>query len=408
MKKYYMLFMAVLFALTSCKKEKINTDNYEYSGALGDIIQIISENNYTPTQVQALLPSEISSFVHLKYNTTVYTIEYKSQNNNGDTVKASGIIIVPQVDSFAIPLSSYQHGTTLKKSDAPSIRKGSEYLLNLAASCDKGIVSCVPDYLGLGTGDGLHLYLNPREEANSVRDILRAARKLVKQKHNAVLNEQVVLFGYSQGGHATMAAQRQLELENPKEFKLTASAPMAGPYALSRTSQFDLIFDSVYYPNPFYLPYVAVSLFNSYPGIYHSYSQIFKAPYDSLVPAIIDGYHSAGYANTKFPDYVSNMIIDSVKAAIKSNPQYPIRLALRGFDLVDDWTPTTPMRLYHCHGDDNVFFDNATYADSVFRARGATIELIDMGNSDHTDCAPPSLLLGSTWLSTFFRYDKIK
>ncbi|HNM33023.1 MAG TPA: hypothetical protein PKM51_09720, partial [Chitinophagales bacterium] len=184
MRKYYLLFTAVLFALSSCKKEKVNTDNYEYTGALGDIIRISSENNYTPAQVLAMLPSEISSFVHLKYNTTVYTIEYKSQNNNGDTVKASGIIIVPQVDSFAIPLSSYQHGTTLKKSDAPSVKKGSEYLLNLAASCDKGIVSCVPDYLGLGTGDGLHLYLNPREEANSVRDILRAARKLVKQKHN--------------------------------------------------------------------------------------------------------------------------------------------------------------------------------------------------------------------------------
>lgn len=408
MKKYYVLLFVSLFVLVSCKKEKLTEDNYEYTGALGDITNIINETNYTPAQIQAILPTEISPFVTLKHNVTVYTVEYKSQNYFGDTVKASGIIIVPEVDSFAIPMSSYQHGTVLKKTDAPSISRGAEYLLNLAASSDKGIVSCIPDYLGLGTGEGLHLYLNPREEANSVRDILRAARKLVKQKQNAVLNGQVVLFGYSQGGHATMAAQRQLELENAREFKLTASAPMAGPYALSRTSQLNLMFDSLFYPNPFYLPYVAVSLFHTYPGLYSSYSQIFKAPYDARIPATIDGYHSFSYANSQFEYYVSNMIVDSLKENIRTNPNHPIRIALKGFDLVDDWTPSTPTRLYHCSGDDNVFFDNAVYADSAFRARGANVELIDMGSAHHEDCAPPSLLLGSNWLATFFRYDRIK
>ena len=332
----------------------------------------------TVAQIQSILPAQISSLITLKNNVTVFRIEYKSLNKDEDTVIASGIIIVPEVDSFSLPLSSYQHGTVLKKTDAPSIGGGAEYLLNLAASSGKDVVSCVPDYLGLGTGEGLHLYLNPREEANSVRDILRAARKLVKERQSAVLNGQVFLFGYSQGGHATMAAQRQLELENANEFKLTASAPMAGPYALSRTSQFNIMLDSVFYPNPFYLPYLAVSLFNTFP-IYSSYSDLFKAPYDARIPVAIDGYHSFGYANSQFPNYISTIIKDSVRNSIRNDPNHPVRLAAKSYDLVDDWTPSTPMKLYHCSGDDNVFFDNAVYTDSVFRARGADVELIDMG-----------------------------
>ncbi|MEN9448358.1 MAG: hypothetical protein RJA25_1648 [Bacteroidota bacterium] len=405
---FYIILCFITFSILSCKKENIETDKYEYTGTLGDILQIKSEINYTPDQIKTLLPSDISSFTSLKHNVTVYIVEYKSLNLTNDTVKASGIIIIPQVDSFSIPLLSYQHGTLLQKSKAPSVSKGTEYLLNLAMASDKGMVACVPDYLGLGTGDGLHLYLNPREEANSVRDILRAARKLVKDKGNAILNGQVFLYGYSQGGHATMAAQRQLELENSKEFKLTASAPMAGPYAMSRTSQFDIIFNGAFYPNPFYLPYVAVSIFHSYPNLYHSYSQIFKHPYDSLIPIIYDGLHSTGYANSRLDYYVSNMIIDSVKTNIQNNPNHPIRLALRGFDLVDNWTPTTPMKLYHCSGDDNVFYDNSTYADSVFKARGANIELIDMGSSNHVDCAPLSLLMGVSWFNDFIKMEKIK
>lgn len=402
------LLLLISIVLFSCKKENITTNvPFEYNGGLGDIINIISEDSLSVAEIASQLPTQISSVITLKYDVKVFVVEYKSLNKDGDTVKASGIIYVPVADSFSLPMSSYQHGTTLRKSDAPSQKDGSQNQLNLAIASEKAVVACVPDYLGLGSGDGLHLYLNPTEEANSVRDILRAARKLVKQKNIAQLNGQIFLFGYSQGGHATMAAQRQIEKENKQEFKLTASAPMAGPYALSRTSQADIMLDSVFYPNPFYLPYLAVSLFKSFP-LYDSYSQIFKAPYDERIPIAIDGYHSTSYANSQFPYYISNIIIDSVRIAIKNDPNHPIRLAAKQYDLVDDWTPTTPMKLFHCRGDDNVFFDNAVYADSVFRARGANIELIDLGDADHQDCAPTALIFAKLWFDDLFKLERIK
>ena len=401
------LFSIITLFIFSCKKEDEPKQAFEYKGTLGDVIRIIETETFSPTQVLAQLPSSISALVTPKYTVKVFFVEYKSENKDKDTVKASGIIIIPMMDSFAIPLISYQHGTVLPKTSAPFIVKGEEYKLNLAIASMSGTLACVPDYLGLGTGDGLHMYLNPREEANSVRDILRCARKLVRDSGFTALNGQVLLYGYSQGGHATMAAQRQMELENENEFTLTASAPMAGPYAMSRTSQFNVMLDSLYYPNPFYLPYLAVSLFNTF-HVYSSYSELFKEPYATSIPSIIDGYHSYSYANSQFDYYVSNMFLDSVKQAIRINPNHPIRIACKLYDLVDDWTPKTPTRLYHCHGDDNVFYDNAVYADSVFRAKGAPVELIDLGADNHTDCAPSAIFLAGTWLQGFIQHKKIK
>jgi hypothetical protein len=66
------------------------------------------------------------------------------------------------------------------------------------------------------------------------------------------------------------------------------------------------------------------------------------------------------------------------------------------------------MKLYHCSGDDNVFFDNAVYADSAFRSRGADVELIDLGSAHHEDCAPTAIFIAGNWLSSLFRPVRIK
>ncbi|HPA35107.1 MAG TPA: hypothetical protein PLA16_02000, partial [Chitinophagales bacterium] len=96
------------------------------------------------------------------------------------------------------------------------------------------------------------------------------------------------------------------------------------------------------------------------------------------------------------------------RLAIKNNPNHPVRLAAREYDLVDNWTPRAPMKLYHCTGDDNVYYDNAVYADSAFRSRGADVELLDMGTANHQDCAPSSILFASLWFIDLVELKPIK
>ena len=63
---------------------------------------------------------------------------------------------------------------------------------------------------------------------------VRAGRRLLADKGLAH-NGKLFLSGYSQGGHAAMATQRALERDHPFELPVTASSPLAGPYALAKT-----------------------------------------------------------------------------------------------------------------------------------------------------------------------------
>lgn len=403
MKHIYYLLVSLLL-LGSCQKEYFDVFDYpyEYTGKLGDIVKIHSDQKLTIDQITPLLPNEVNQYVSLSHGIRVVRLDYTSESFDGKTIKASGTIIFPDNKKIAYPIISYQHGTTLYKKGVPSTDTTSlEYLLNVGLTASSDVIVCVPDYFGLGTGEGEHNYLNSEEEANSVRDLIRAARKLIKKENQYLLNEDIYLFGYSQGGHATLAAQKKMELKHPREFKLKATAPMAGPYALSKTNQFDMLFQEVYYPNPFYFPYILKGLINTTPNYISSFSQILKAPYDEKASTYITGQYNFGDVNSQFDHYIHRMIKDELKDEVKNNPNHPLRLAAQTLDLVEDWTPKTPMRLYHCNGDRDVYIENSIYADSVFRSRGANIELVDVGEFNHYECAPYAMLLAKLWFDTF-------
>ncbi len=71
-------------------------------------------------------------------------------------------------------------------------------------------------------------------KGTAVRDLLWAAEHFALAE-GAKLTGQLFLAGYSQGGHATLAAAELLQNRHGHEFTVTAIAPMAGPYDLSDT-----------------------------------------------------------------------------------------------------------------------------------------------------------------------------
>ena len=72
-------------------------------------------------------------------------------------------------------------------------------------------------------------------------------------------------MGYSQGGHATMATVKELEINFINELTVTASAPMAGPYSMSE-AQAEML--NTVYPNPGYFPYIIFAYQNVYNNLY--------------------------------------------------------------------------------------------------------------------------------------------
>ncbi len=227
MKKRIILYVVFVSLCYSCSKEN-NTSKSALRGTL--IGNPVVEVTYSKTLLSEAIASFFGDYAqNLQYNYDVnlYKIDYNTIDPEGNPTLASGLAIVPVSTTKSFPLLSYQHGTTLMKTNVPSQMKG-DFEAGLIFATDGYIVAC-PDYLGLGDGTQLHPYLHAKSEATAVIDMLRAVRQFCKTK-GFLLNNQLFLTGYSQGGHATMAALKMIEEQYSTEFNITACSPMAGLY----------------------------------------------------------------------------------------------------------------------------------------------------------------------------------
>jgi hypothetical protein len=326
----------------------------------------------------------------------VYKVIYETIDPRGFPTQASGAVALPINPGKALPMLSYQHGTVLRKSDVPSNQSTETMVGVLFAST--GYAAALPDYLGLGDSPGFHPYHHARSQATAAVDLLRAGRT-VSATNSIALNGQIFLAGYSQGGHATMALHREIEALHTNEFTITASAPMAGPYDMSGITMQDFLSDRAM-PNPYYLPYLLEGYREIY-GLADSLGELLKAPYDSILPPLLDGLHSSSEVNDAMPARGVEILKPEYLQAFLEDFNHPLRRALREND-VYDWTPAAPMRLYHCSGDEDVLYANSVKARDTFHSRGATGVLLlnPVPGGAHGDCILPSMIAAKEWFDS--------
>lgn len=318
---------------------------------------------------------------------------YETVDPHGLRTVASAALAVPVGVTTPLPLVSYQHGTVLEREDVPS-RLNTEGYLGVAFATS-GYAAVLPDYLGLGDSPGLHPYHHARSQATTVVDALRAARTFLAST-NVALNDQVFLTGYSQGGHATLAALREFETHHTNEFTITACAPAAGAYDLSVTTANDFLSERPQ-PNPYYFPYLLAAFQDVY-GLTNQWGNLLRDPYATNLPSKFDGMTSGGAINALLPATPTQILQPDVLDDFVTNPESRLRAALRDNDLIH-WTPRSPLRLYHCAGDLDVTPANTQVAHAAFQARGATqVERYDPDpTANHGGCVEPSLLAVKAW-----------
>lgn len=367
----------------------------------GRVLATNGLRNFTPAEVNALFAaSGIPAPLTPKYTVTAMQVVYETISARGEKTQASGALVWPLGAGKSLPLASYQHGTLFLKSEAPSYGQETEFVIGVALA-SIGYATVLPDYLGLGQSPGRHPYVHARSEATAVVDMLRAGRTVCGNQQVA-LNGQLFLLGYSQGGHATMAAHRELEASHASEFQITASAPMAGPYDISGT-MYQLMISTQAYADPAYLPYTLFSYNDAY-QIYNPVSQALAAPYDTTLWPLFDGLHGSGDVNAVMPSVPSQILRPDFLQAFKADASHPFRLALQDNDLYN-WTPRSPMRMFHCHGDRTVPFANSQIAFDHFQANGANqVELVDpFPLADHGTGAYFCLIGAKDWFETLRR-----
>ena len=354
--------------------------------------------SYTTSDIQNFVDANgiPSSYINMNYPVDAYKVIYKTTNYDGSSKQVSGVVFVPIDGQQSFPLLSYQHGSISKREDVPS-RMNLESTIGLIFATE-GYTTCMPDYIGLGNSSGLHPYHHARTEANSVIDLILATREMNESISSMNLNDELYLSGYSQGGHATMAAHKLIEEEYAEQISVNASVPMAGAYDMSGVQSAVITEDNTY-TTPAYLPYVLFSYDMVY-DLYADVSDVLVSPYDTTLPTLFNGNYSLSEISAEMPAIPNQILKPAVLNDFRTDDNHFLRVALRDNDLYD-WTPQAKMHLLYCGGDHTVVPENSIIAYNKFLENGAEDVTIANVNDalNHSECALYAIFSSKIWFN---------
>jgi hypothetical protein len=358
----------------------------------GNIVSVDLIESETQNQIQLELNSVGQFGVTAFYGAKIYKVLYETLDGYGDSTVASGVIAIPDSENEAFGILSWQHGTEINRNNVLS-NSGFDLLSRIVAA--SGYVFVASDYLGLGVSEDIHPYILKEPTASAVIDMVRATRHFFDENSEYQLNRQLSLFGYSEGGYATLASQMVMEENFADEFEIMVSFPMAGPYDLS-TTMLNKMLDGQIYGQPFYLP------FNVYSYIHYydlgDVSEYIIPEFAIEIPELFSGNYGGGHINdymnsNNYNPPISSMLPEIVEE-FENNEDYFFRQLLAENDLYD-WTPQSLTYLFHGISDHLVPYENSVIAYDKFIENGATnvhLELLPEIYGNHQEAAPYAIL----------------
>jgi hypothetical protein len=213
------------------------------------------------------------------------SLNYSTVGVNAEATNASGVMLVPAgaCANSSYPLVAYAKGTDVQKPRTLANPADPETFLLIAMYAAQGYAVVATDYLGYAKSNySFHPYLHADSEASSVIDSIRAARAAAFGQ-GVTLSGKVMLTGYSQGGHSSMAAHRAIERDEPGEINVVAAAHLAGPYNLSGSFKIT----NAILGFQFFVPFIVTSWQKIYGNVYSNVTQAFKLPYSNYIETLL-------------------------------------------------------------------------------------------------------------------------
>jgi dienelactone hydrolase len=398
---YFPLVMLVfsMFLVTSCDGDdngdeiepKYLVDNVAFTPAIPATVDNIKGLMNT-FGVNALAEN-------VKYDVNIYKITYKTLFK-GDSILVSGVVAtpVPLKKNETFPLLSYQHGTLFRKADAPSVNTNNEFMTYLAST---GMVVLIADYIGFGASSAeFHPYMHKRYTVNAVLDMIRASKEFIEIEKPCNINEQLFLFGYSQGGGATVAAVEAIENNSANnDLKVTAASAGSGAYDIAGFRNW--IMQQQRYVKPSYIAYMLES-YSKYSELNVDYSLIFNEQYASKIPGIVDGLKTDDQVNAEIgSEYVKGLFYSDFtnNETFATNPIYETINAAFTANRISGWATTTPLKLFYGTTDEWVPGDQTMELNKEFRELGAGVhvEMKPLVGMDHLTAFPQTLFDTMNW-----------
>lgn len=344
------------------------------------------------------------------YDVDYYALTYLTKDPGGNLINASGLLLVPKKSSGGTsPLLSLHHGTLVYEPWAPSyangtiIGTGDETQIGFVAA-STGYIVMMPDYLGYGVSiNTFHPYVHAQTLAGASIDLIRASKKFLTQ-HNIAVNNQLFLGGYSEGGYATLATQRQIETNLASEFTITAAESGSGPYNMSATSAAAFASTGMTgITDPLYLAF----LLKAYDRYYNTPSQI-SSYLTTTALACTNSYFTGTYGilfsssppgYTLFNNCVNTMTTNVILQqtfldAFNNGGETTLKVNIAKNDIYD-WRPQVPTRLFYSPSDEVVPGSNTTITYNTMRGNGSTtVETVvcDALPATHGNCSTPFVI----------------
>lgn len=286
---------------------------------------------------------------------------YTGHDFDGTPLTQSGKIIIPKKGPIRniILLSHYTVGANY---EVPS-----ETFPIEALYAGKGYAIVAADYIGFGvTRQRIHPYLHAESTAQSVVDLLLAAQGYLKHIGRAPEDEAVILFGYSQGGAATLATMRLLEQEYDGQVKLKQVYAGAGPYDLTAT--YDVSIEQNITGIPCAVPMIVQ-------GINEGEHLGLKMK-DFIQPHLLEHFdewiNSKNYTVGQINGFINAKSIDKIltpEGRDHSSPETAKLYKALMRNSVLNFTPKAPLFLFHSTTDNTVPFINSLKAERAFKGK---------------------------------------
>ncbi len=369
-------------------KETLPAKNYLVSADSVTSIPLQTLKNFAQYAGQPAITSLV------RHGVTTYKVIYETSYRD-QTVKASGLIYIPEDLSTPAPIVSLQHGTTFRKNQAPSVAgdfTGMEYFASA------GYIAIMPDFIGYGESSHLfHPYYDEAHSATTVIDFIKSAKEFLTSR-NIVFSDQLFLAGYSEGGYVTLATANAIETSNELGLNLTAVAAGAGGYDLNE--MLTTVTTKSMYSYPAYLAFVIMSYNNTY-GWDRPLTDFFQEKYARALTTHMTGQHDGWQINSKLTTDVKSLLNPSFLEELKSGDgELDFKEAIQR-NSVEGWKSNAPIRLFHGTRDEIIPYQNSQVTLESFKKSGSDdVSLTLIEGATHGSAFIPMLQKFVPWFES--------
>ena len=178
--------------------------------AAGQLLGVDGKLTFSLAQAQATARENYgTATLPAKFGATKISFHYLSSDVDGTLITLYGRAYLPEGDK-AHPVFAFAPGTTgigdqcAASLENPKLTNWGNYDSHMLMYAGQGYASVTIDYEGMRDPGRMHHYMNGQLEGRALLDAVRALKKLPDAKNR--LTSQVVVGGYSQGGHAAFWA----------------------------------------------------------------------------------------------------------------------------------------------------------------------------------------------------------